>query len=74
MKIAYKQMNDLSKRLTPVVDVPARIKAIRKSLRLSQEELGQVLGVSTLSILRWENGQAEPCASKYLQIEAMATL
>ena len=73
MKIAYKQMNDLSKRLTPVIDVPARIKAIRHELGLSQEELGKALGVSMLSVLRWENGHSEPCASKYLQIEAMAT-
>jgi DNA-binding transcriptional regulator YiaG len=73
MKTAFKQMNDLSKRLKSIAPVNVRIKTIRQFLGLTQEELAQALGVSTISILRWENGQAEPCASKYLQIEAMAT-
>ena len=35
-------------------------KEIRKRLGLSQEELASVLGVSPISISRWENGKAKP--------------
>lgn len=36
------------------------IKKIRSDLRLSQEELSQVLGVSPVTVNRWENGKAIP--------------
>ena len=38
----------------------ASIRAQRKRLRLSQREKGLLLDVSTMTISRWERGQATP--------------
>jgi DNA-binding CsgD family transcriptional regulator/transcriptional regulator with XRE-family HTH domain len=37
-----------------------RIRRLRARLRLSQASLGAALGVSKLTVLRWEQGQAQP--------------
>lgn len=36
------------------------IKALRNKLIISQEELARLLGVSIVSVNRWENGHHEP--------------
>lgn len=36
------------------------IKVLRKKLILSQEEFAKLLGVSFVSVNRWENGHHEP--------------
>lgn len=36
------------------------IKALREKLIISQEELAKMLGVSFVSVNRWENGHHEP--------------
>ena len=36
------------------------IKALRKKMLLTQEELALQLGVAFISINRWENGHCEP--------------
>lgn len=41
-------------------DYPKAILKLRVKLNISQEELGQLLGVSFTSINRWENGRYEP--------------
>lgn len=41
-------------------DYPKAILKLRVKLNISQEELGQLLGVSFTSINRWENGHYEP--------------
>ena len=38
----------------------ASIKAQRKRLKLSQREMGLVVEVSTMTIMRWEQGKASP--------------
>lgn len=40
--------------------LPARLKRIRKKLRLSPERLGAALGVSHQTIYRWERGKSHP--------------
>lgn len=42
------------------MDFSIIIKNIRKSLKLSQEELARELGVSFATINRWENGKSTP--------------
>ena len=37
-----------------------KIKRLRKSKNLTQEQLGEILGVSSKSISRWENGKNLP--------------
>ena len=41
-------------------DVTGRVKAIRERLGLTQERLAALLGVSFMSVSRWENGHAKP--------------
>jgi DNA-binding XRE family transcriptional regulator len=36
------------------------IKELRKKLLVTQEELGKILGVSLVTVNRWENGKYEP--------------
>lgn len=38
----------------------AQIKALRATLRLSQEGLAKELGVSFATVNRWENGRTQP--------------
>ena len=37
-----------------------RVKAVRKALNLSQEDLAHILGISFASVNRWENGKTNP--------------
>lgn len=37
-----------------------RIKKLRDEMLLTQEEFGEVLGVSLVTVNRWENGKFEP--------------
>lgn len=39
---------------------PASVKRQRKRLKLSQKEMGQLLGVSTATIVGWESGKSKP--------------
>ena len=36
------------------------IKALREKMIISQDELAKILGVSFVSVNRWENGHHEP--------------
>ena len=39
---------------------PANLAAIRKKLNLSQEQMARLLGVSFVSVNRWEGGHSSP--------------
>ena len=39
---------------------PEKIKAARESLLVTQEELANELGVTPITIFRWETGKVEP--------------
>lgn len=47
------------------------IKERREKIRLNQEELGEILGVSQSYISRWENGKAYP---RFPELKVMADL
>ncbi|HEV2235029.1 MAG TPA: SNF2-related protein, partial [Ktedonobacterales bacterium] len=47
-------------RATIPPDYSNRIKALRGGFELSQGQLAALLGVSVMSVSRWENGQAKP--------------
>ena len=42
------------------IDYADGILKLRAKLNLSQEELAKLLGVSFMSVNRWENGQYDP--------------
>ena len=41
-------------------EIGQKIKELRKKARLSQEELGNAIGISRQSVTAWETGKAEP--------------
>lgn len=45
-----------------------RISAGRKALGLSQEALGERLGVSRQAVSKWENGTSDPSTSNLLAL------
>ena len=57
-----------------VVFTPERLKTQRARLSLTQEQMAQLLGVSSLSIWKWESGGATPRASRVPQILARLSL
>ena len=56
---------------TDRVGSPERVKILRNSLGLTQTELAERLGVTYVTISRWENGQARP---NRLAIKALTSL
>ena len=50
---------------------PERIRVLRRSLNVSQEELAARLNVSFATVNRWENGKAEPQQNQADSIEAL---
>lgn len=57
-----------------VVFTPERLKTQRARLSFTQEQMAQLLGVSSLSIWKWESGGATPRASRVPQILARLAL
>lgn len=51
-------------------DIP-NVKTIRDKLRLTQEELAQRLGVSVITISRWERGEFSPSKLARLQLDRL---
>ena len=47
----------------------ALVKEIRRQLTLSQEDLARQLGVSYVTVNRWENGQSKPSKLAKGQLE-----
>lgn len=45
--------------------------AMRKKLGITQAQMGQVLGVSTLSVYKWESGQVTPRQAQQEKILAL---
>ena len=42
------------------MDYPKLLKAYREKMFMSQEDLAQKLGISYVTVNRWENGKFEP--------------
>ncbi len=53
------------------VDVGAEVRCLRSQLGLTQEQFGDRLGVSTITVHRWESGQSQP---RRLAVEKLAQL
>lgn len=51
---------------------PDRLRALRKSMGLTQEALASSLGVSRLTVIRWEADQQEPEAPQMLALALAA--
>ena len=47
------------------------IKELRRQLKLTQEKLAQELGVSVMTIRRWESGKHKPSSLALRQIELL---
>lgn len=55
MVIPAAEQDESNARISPV-----SVKRQRKRLKLSQKEMGQLLGVSTATIVGWESGRTKP--------------
>ena len=53
---------------------PNTIKKHRKRLKLSQAELGQLLNVSTNTVLRWEAGTSKPRSKHLPRLDQLRTI
>lgn len=53
------------------MNIGAEIRAARKSLKLNQQDFGEVLGVSQSAISNWENGMDAPDPAYVEQIAVM---
>ena len=45
-----------------------RLQELRKSKKVSQMELAQILGVSQSAIAKWELGKADPCSTALIKL------
>jgi DNA-binding transcriptional regulator YiaG len=50
---------------------PARIRKLRKRLGLTQEQFAHKLGVTFVSVNRWENGHSTPTGLSARALEAL---
>jgi len=50
------------------------VKAIRTALQLTQEQLAQRMGVSFVTVSRWELGKSKPSSMARRQLERLAKL
>lgn len=51
---------------------PAAVRRLRKKLGLTQEKLAQELGVTTVSVSRWEHGHSKPTGLSERALDALA--
>ncbi|MDX9911440.1 MAG: N-6 DNA methylase [Phycisphaerales bacterium] len=55
-----------------VENLPATLRAVRAALNLTQEQLGEKLGVSFATVNRWEGGEVKPQKAAWEAITALA--
>jgi DNA-binding transcriptional regulator YiaG len=53
---------------------PASIKSQRLRLKLSQRELAKLLGVNTISVIRWETGKSQPRSAYHEELAKLRQL
>ncbi|MBR0752115.1 DUF3883 domain-containing protein [Bradyrhizobium jicamae] len=54
-------------------DYRERIRGLRRTLRLKQPEFAALVGVSPITVSRWENGQNDPTDLAWTRIESLAS-
>ncbi|MEA2531203.1 MAG: Antitoxin component of bacterial toxin-antitoxin system, MqsA, partial [Thermomicrobiales bacterium] len=60
-------MND-----TPDADLPARLRHLRQTLGLTQTALARRLGVSNVTVNRWEHGRTVPGPAARARLQRIA--
>ena len=64
-------MAESSSHQSPAVEIDADVRRLRGHLGLTQEQFAERLGVSTITVHRWESGQSHP---RRLALEKLAQL
>lgn len=64
----------MSSRKNPATDseVSRRVSALRKSLKMSQEEFAANVGVGRIAALHWESGRSQPSSDAYVKMAKLA--
>lgn len=55
------------------MSIGARLRQLRKSMNLSGEEFGEILGVSKGAISQWENNDVTPPTDKMVELQKRIT-
>ena len=50
------------------MELNERIAAVRKAAGLTQEQLGELVGVSRQAVSKWESGETQPTTDKLPQL------
>src|SRR5450631_645054 len=61
-----------AKSTPPITEASRRILALRKALKLSQEEFAARMGVGRIAALYWESGRSQPSADTYVRMAKVA--
>jgi DNA-binding XRE family transcriptional regulator len=69
--MTQKQANDLAAGAVAPPPMRRLLLEARRFLAMTQQELGETLGLSARTIMRWERGQASPDPSEFLKLAAM---
>ena len=51
-----------------ISDAPAIVRALRQRAKITQREVGEVLGVSSVAVSRWESGDRLPSGDLAAQL------
>ena len=51
-----------------IKNLPSCIKSRRQNIGMTQKQLAEKVGVTDVTISRWESGQREPIASDFLRL------
>ena len=51
-----------------MINLAPYIKSRRQSIGLTQKQLAELVGVTDVTISRWESGQREPVASDFVKL------
>lgn len=62
----------IKKSTPPISEASRRISALRKALKLSQEEFAARMGVGRIAALYWESGRSQPSADTYVRMAKVA--
>lgn len=55
-------------RIKMIKNLPSYIKSRRQNIGLTQKQLAELIGVTDVTISRWESGQREPIWSDFVKL------
>lgn len=69
--LAHARGEDSGVRITEMPDPSARVRSVRRKLKLSQSDLAALLGVSVSGLRKWEQGERRPSGAALTLLAVM---